>query len=88
MTTGIVRVIELVAEETSNEFRWQLLNQNVTGAKLKRNGSESEVSFLTDPSNLSPNDLVNPNDGRVGVLFWLDRDKFEKALEIAKSEGE
>lgn len=77
---------ELIEAVGHDNIKCQLLSECVTNATSTKNGTR--VTLVT--KHMSPDDLIIPDRGAVGILLWLPREKVnaamaeEKALRIAE----
>lgn len=70
-----MKLSELFAKVGDENLRFQMLNQcllNVQATKTKGN----RITFVTDA--ISPDDILR-NQGNVGVIVWVPREKWTEA---------
>lgn len=79
-----MNIAKLLGKLADNEVGIQGLNGAITSIKSTKQRGIYAVTFHTDA--MSPNDLVM-DDGKVGVLVFIDRAAFKREMEKEQSAG-
>lgn len=76
-------IIELLTRVGEANIQLQGLDESLTGARLRKNGS-TELSFLTNQ--ITPGEVVTGDAHmKVGLVLWIPTDVFTAAREAAKA---
>ncbi|MGL5529073.1 MAG: hypothetical protein ACRDCI_12010 [Plesiomonas shigelloides] len=74
-------LVELFSEIGNDNLEYQNLISAMEKITKTKDGA-SRIQFLTE--SITPNDVMS-GDGKVGIVVWVDRDKFQSALDVVKS---
>lgn len=71
---------EWLAKVGDENISIQNLRENMTNIRLVKKGREVEVTFVTGPNFITPNDVAAHRESHVGLVIWVPKELSDKAL--------
>jgi len=77
-----IGIVEFLRRIGDDNIKFQNLASNMTNIQLVRKGKATQITFLTDPNFITPNDVAHGGGKYIGLVLWLPRDLVDKAKGI------
>lgn len=70
---------EFLSRIGDDNIKFQNVVHDLKGIQLVRKGKETQITFLTDPAFITPNDVMSGKPRYMGIVLWLPMELVEKA---------